>query len=41
MLSNGDGIEINKKEAAYYYKLSADQGDADAIYNIKYFFIFQ
>jgi TPR repeat protein len=32
-LQNGLGIERNAEEAVKYYKLSADQGDADAQFN--------
>ena len=31
MLSEGDGIEMNKKEAARYYKLAADKGDTESM----------
>jgi TPR repeat protein len=32
-LKNGEGVRIDFKGAAYYFKLAADQGDAVAQYN--------
>ena len=34
MLYNGDGIEMNKKEAAKYYKMAADNKDIES--SVKY-----
>lgn len=33
MLQDGDGIEMNKREASKYYKLAADQGHLESIHN--------
>ena len=30
ILEKGDGIEVDKKEAAQYYKIAADQGHVDS-----------
>jgi TPR repeat protein len=34
MYDNGYGVEINHKKANIYYKLAADQGHMEALYNI-------
>jgi hypothetical protein len=31
---NGDGVDVDKEEAFRYYKIAADQGHADAQYNV-------
>jgi TPR repeat protein len=33
LLAKGDGIPMNKSLATYYFKLSADQGIAEAQFN--------
>ena len=33
MLFNGKGTLVDKTEAARYFKMSADKGDIDAMYN--------
>ena len=33
ILKDGDGISMNKKEAARYFKMAADKGQENAILN--------
>lgn len=34
ILENGEGVPVNKKEAAKYYKISADKGCPTAMFNL-------
>lgn len=33
LLQNGDGIPMDKEEAAKYFKIGADKNDVDCIFN--------
>lgn len=37
MLENGDGIAVNKTEAARFYKKAADKGNENAMNNYEIF----
>lgn len=36
MLSHGDGIPVDKREALRYYKISTEKGDSNAMNNYGY-----
>ena len=33
MMNKGDGIQVNKKEIACYYKMTADKRDPNAMFS--------
>ena len=36
MLNDGDGVEASQADAARYYKMAADKGNASSMYNYEH-----